>query len=261
LWSFLRGQPQVLALELDQATLFVRSDEAGRWNVASLAAASEEEAPSGAPVRNWALREGTLVIATHGREPLRLTGVEAAVFDLDPSRSFPFQAAANFSPESRLSAEGRLGPLNPEQPSRTPVTAEVSLVKFRPTALSTVVELPSAVAGLREIEGTLNVRATTTEMTLEGRLVLPGGSEGEDASLQFSAVVPPQWNRMELREANLKSAGARITGSGSFDFIEEAPRFDLVLSTSDADLDGLKRLPPRLGWPLPENVELRKRGN
>jgi hypothetical protein len=254
LWSFLRGQPQVLALELDQATMFVRSDEAGQWNVMTLAAASGEEASSGAPIRNWSLREGTLVVENPGRPPLRLTGVEVVVSGLSATRPFPFEAAVNFSPESRLGAVGRLGPFNPEQPLRTPVTAEISLVKFRPAALSTWVELPGAIVRLRELEGLLNVAVTTTETKLEGKLALPGGEQGEEVSLHFDAVAPVEWNQLELREAAIETPHARVSGSGRVDFSEGGPHFDFVLSTSNADLDGLKRIPPRLGWPLPGSI-------
>jgi len=254
LWSFLQGRPRALALELDQATLFVRSDQAGRWNVTTLAATSEEQAPAEAPVRNWSLREGTIVVETPGHQPLRLVGIEATVSDVSLNRPFPFEAAVNFSPESRLSASGHLGPLNAEQPGRTPVTADILLMKFRPAAVSSLVALPAAVVRLPEIEGTLTLRVTTTDTTLEGDLVLPGGQSGAAMAVAFSAVATPDWNRVELRKAALESAGTRVSGSGNLDFSEETQRFDLILSTSNADLDALKRLPPRLGWPLPPTV-------
>src|SRR3989338_4832554 len=89
LWSLLRGETRVETLELDRPVVYLRQNAAGDWNVATLAAAPEPAekpatptpsvGPAEAPVRDWRLRDGTIVIERAGQPALRLTGVELAV--------------------------------------------------------------------------------------------------------------------------------------------------------------------------------------
>lgn len=259
LWSLLRGRPEVLALDLDQPSVNLRQNPDGQWNVATLAAApappaapppAEVSAAPAAPVRNWRLREGTIVIERAGQSPLRLTGVELEVDDLSTTQPFPFRLGVNFDSDSRVSAEGKLGPLDFAAPVRTPVTAEVELENFRPAALASLVAVPAEFKQLGVLGGKLKVESSAEKLALAGKVDLLGAQSDDKVGVELSASFPADLSRVELRDTSVTYRGARATGNGSV-ALTSGGAFDLALATSDADVAGLLRLPPRLGLTLP----------
>ncbi|MBI2956012.1 MAG: AsmA family protein [Acidobacteria bacterium] len=259
--SLLRGEAEVQALELVEPTIYLRQDAAGRWNVATLGASPEAEtsaerpaaetapAPSPAPpVTNWLVQQGTLVVERAGQPPLRVTGVEFGVSELSPTRPFPFLLAVNFAPDSRLSVQGSLGPLDLAAPLRTPLNAEVSFENFRPVDLRSLVSVPPLLAQLGALEGKLKVRSAPEQLELNGALTLPGTKEQSPVGLELAARLPADFSRMELSESRIEHQGTRVSLSGSITW-SPATAFDLQLKTSAADLAALRRLPPRLGLP------------
>ena len=258
LWSLLRGQPEMMALELNQPTINLRQNPDRQWNVATLAAAptptaappAAEVAPGPAPVRNWRVREGTIVIERAGQPPLRLTGVEVEVNDLSTSQPFPFRLGVNFASDSRVSAEGKLGPLDFAAPARTPVTADVELENFRPAALASLVAVPAGLARLGALEGKVKVESSPEKLLLAGKVDLLGAQSDDKMGVELSVSFPADFSRVELRDTTVSYRGAQVTGNGS---VALAPggAFDLTLATSDADLGALLRIPPRLGMALP----------
>ncbi|MBI4467614.1 MAG: AsmA family protein [Acidobacteria bacterium] len=259
LGALLRGETRVQALELVRPEVWLRQNAAGEWNLATLAAEEPAEkpasspGPAAAPVRNWRLREGTVVIERAGRTPLRLSGVELAATDLSATEAFPFRLAVGFDSDSRVSASGRLGPLDLAAPARTPFQAELTLENFRPAALASLVSVPAELARLGALAGALKLSSTPDAISLSGTVTLLGAQAADNLALELSARLPADWSRVELGDTVVKYAGARVAGQGSLRL--GAPiRFDLKLTTAEADLGALARIPSRLGYPLPPGL-------
>lgn len=259
LWSLLRGQPEVLALELDQPVINLRQNPDGQWNVATLAAgpapaapspAEAAPAPAAAPVRNWRMRNGTIVIERPGQPPLRLTGVEVEVDNLSLTAPFPFRLGVELASGSLLSAEGKLGPLDLAAPVRTPVTAELKLENFHPAALNSLVAVPPELIRLGALDGKLKVESSSETLSLAGKLDLLGTQPEDKVKVELTARLPADFSRAELRDTSLRFRGAQVAGSGSV-ALTSGGAFDLAVATTDADLAGLLRLPSRLGLTLP----------
>ena len=256
LWALLQGETRVSALELVQPVVYLRQSPTGEWNVATLAASPSETepAPATAPtapaVRNWSLEDGTIVIERPGQPTLRLTGVEVVARDISTTEAFPLRVAVSFAPDSRLSLDGRLGPLDLAAPVRTPFQGEVVLENFRPAALASLVTVPPELARLGVLDGKLEVRSRPEEISLNGRIVLIGSEDTGDLSLELAATLPPDFSRVQLDESAVTYQQARLQGKGSVQW-SPSVAFDLALVTSDADLQGLLQMPLRLGYSLP----------
>lgn len=269
LWSLLRGHPKVLALELDRPTVYLRKVADGQWNFATLGAApastpggeaappAAATPPAQAPLRDWRLRAGTLVIEQSGKPPVRLTGVELALTGISLTEPFPFDLAVNFLPESRVQAKGKLGPLNLAAPAATPLQAEVKLEKFRPAALATLVPIPPSLVSLGVFEGSLAVESGPDGLRLSGPLTLAGKDSSDAVVAQLGASFPADFSRVELRDTSLDYRDARLTANGTVALAGAAPgAFDLSLATppAGADLAALRALPARLGVALPAAI-------
>jgi uncharacterized protein involved in outer membrane biogenesis len=264
LLSLLRGRPRVLALELDKPTISLRQDAHGRWNFASVGVAPSAPGepppaapaapPAEAPLRDWRLRDGTLVVERPGQPPLRLTGVEMSLRNINWTKPFPFHVAVNFSPESRVEAAGELGPLNLGDPTKTPLGAELKLAKFHPDSLASLVEIPAPLEALGALEGALRVQSSSEGVRVTGPVSLLGKSAGDAVGVTLDASFPADFSRVELRDTALEFQGAQLTASGRAEL--DGGSFDLAVATpqTGGDLAALRALSGRLGWPLPVTI-------
>jgi len=259
LGALLSGDVQVTAIELVEPTIHLHQDAEGRWNVATLGAAPAEGAPptpappGPPPIANWRIEKGTIVVERPAERPLQLTGVELALSDLSTTRPFPFALAVNFSPESRIAAEGILGPLDFEAIERSPLEAEVTLEKFQPASLRSLFAVPPQLAALGIISGTLELNSKPNEIGLSGAAALVPPQGGDELAVQLAATFPPDLSGLDWRDTSLSLRGARLTTSGSAMLTPEV-QFDFKANTADAELADLAAIPPRLGVPLPVKV-------
>ncbi|MCK5351395.1 AsmA family protein, partial [bacterium] len=139
--SLLSGEPVVNEFLVEKPSIYLRENSSGQWNFTKLGQAagsgsdageeSSEEASAGvspeAPVRNWVLNEGTVIVERSGRQPLRLEGINLSFSDISIQQRFPFQLQAAFQGDTRLQAEGLIGPLNLDSFAETPFSAEGQL--------------------------------------------------------------------------------------------------------------------------------------
>lgn len=258
LWALLQGQTQVEALELVQPTANLRQNAAGEWNFSTLAASPEEDAdeepaaapaagPATAPVRNWLLREGTVVIERPNQPTLRLTGVELGVKNLSTTEAFPFRVAVNFSSDSRVTASGRLGPLRLAALERTPIQADVTLENFRPAALAFLRTVPPELARLRALAGALNLRSGPDDIGLKGNLAVE--LEGFPHPLKVEALdLKLEPNRLVVAPFNISpQSGLNLTVGGTVDDYRGQAQVKARVTAGEVPLEPLLALATTFG--------------
>ncbi|MFQ5694758.1 MAG: AsmA-like C-terminal region-containing protein, partial [Terriglobia bacterium] len=249
-------------LELDQPRVFLRQAADGQWNVATLIRSQEtapaqpppaRPTPTEAPVRNWKIDDGTLVIERAGEPTLQLSGIEFEAYDLSLASPFSFRLAVGFSPESSVSAQGRLGPVDVERLARTRFSGTVDFEQFQPAVLSSLVAVPPELARLGALDGSATVESTQDELSLAGRIDLLGAQAQDRVRLELNARLPLGGGRATLEGTALEFRGARLVATGSLPFASKG-ELDLAVNTADADLEALRQLPVRLGQSLPFTV-------
>ena len=263
LGALLSGDVQVTAIELVEPTIHLHQDDSGRWNVATLGAApspAEQDAPpppaatpGPPPIEDWRIEKGTILVERPNERPLQLTGVELALSDVSTTAPFPFALEVSFAPESRIAAEGIVGPLNFEAIERSPLEAEVTLEKFQPASLRSLLAVPPRLAALGIISGKLEVSSKPNEMSLSGTATLAPPQGGDELALQLAVTIPPDFSGLDWRDTRLSYRAARVTTSGSA-VLTPGVQFDFKVNTSDAELADLAAIPPRLGVALPVKV-------
>ncbi|MFQ5724757.1 MAG: hypothetical protein ACE5G6_09700, partial [Terriglobia bacterium] len=197
--------------------------------------------------------EGTIVIERPGQPTLRLTGVEVVARDISTTEAFPLRVAVSFAPDSRLSLDGRLGPLDLAAPVRTPFQGEVALENFRPAALASLVTVPPELVRLGPLGGKLQVRSGAEEFAVTGRVALLGSDDQGELTLELAATLPPDFSRVQLDETSVDYAGTRASAHGQV-ALAPAVSFNLALATSEAEVTSLLAIPGRLGYPLPVSL-------
>ena len=204
--SLLSGDPVVNEFQVEKPTLFLRENASGQWNISRLgqtldsqSGAEQEETSTGtlveAPVRSWVLNEGTLVVERSGRQPLRLEGINLSFSDISIQRRFPFKMSAAFQEDTRLQAQGLVGPLNFDSLAETPFSAEgkleADLESIRKTLQDWVPQV-TPLSGQMTFDWNLS-RTDETPLRVSGTVHL------EDTSLQPAGFTRP----FTIQEADL----------------------------------------------------------
>ena len=254
--SLLSGDPVVSEFQVEKPTIYLREDASGQWNITRLGQTSEsgseakleetsDRAPVEAPVRNWVLNEGTVVVERSGRQPLRLEGINLTFSDISTQQRFPFQIRAAFQGDTRLQAKGLIGPLNLDSFAETPFSAEgqleANLESLRATLQDWVPQI-TPLSGRMTFDWNVS-RTNETPHRVSGKVHL------EDASLQPQGFTRPftiQEADLEFdpRQAELKNLKMAI-GEGTIegyakvnDF--EAPKVEFEFGGEYLDVSALE---------------------
>ncbi len=227
--SLLSGVPVVTEFQLEQPTVYLRQDASGHWNISKLGrpTSSQSEAqvsqipegsPSGAPVRNWVLKDGTLVLERTGAEPLRLAGINLSFSDLSTTRPFPFQVSAALEKDTRLQIEGLIGPLNLDSLVDTPFSADGKMEANLETLRTVLGEwVPEIIPLTGQMRAEVKIEhSQETPLGLSGKIHL------SDATLQPSGWTRPFSiqqadlefgpNQVELQNLQVSIAGGTLQG-------------------------------------------------
>ncbi len=256
LLSLLSGDPVVSEFQVEKPTIYLREDSSGQWNITRLGqtsgsgnAVKPEETSGGAPVetpvRNWVLNEGTVVVERSGHPPLRLEGINLTFSDISTQQRFPFQIRAVFQGDTRLAAEGLIGPLNLDSFADTPFSAEgqleANLESLRATLQDWVPQI-TPLSGRMTFNWNIS-RTDETPLRVGGKLHL------EDASLQPQGFTRPftiqeadlefDPHQAELKNLKMAIGGGTIEGYAKVnDF--EAPRVEFEFGGEYLDISALQ---------------------
>ena len=250
--SLLSGDPVVSEFQVEKPIIFLREDSSGQWNITRLGQpsgsgnnANPDETAVGAPVRNWVLNEGTVVVERSGHQPLRLEGINLTFSDISTQQRFPFQIRASFQGDTRLAAEGLIGPLNLDSFAETPFSAEgqleANLKSLRATLQDWVPQI-TPLSGRITFDWKVS-RTDETPLRVSGKVHL------EDASLQPQGFTRPftiqeadlEFDPYQAELKNLKMAIGEETIEGYAkvnDF--EAPRVEFEFTGEYFDVSTLE---------------------
>lgn len=257
--SLLSGEPVVNEFQVEKPIIYLREDSSGEWNISRLGQTSgsgtdagdesSEEASAGtsleAPVRNWVLNEGIVVVERSGRQPLRLEGINLSFSDISTQQRFPFQIQAAFQEDTRLEGEGLIGPLNLDSFAETPFSAEgrlkANLESMRATLQDWVPQI-TPLSGQMTFDWKVS-RTDETPLRVSGRVYLA------EASLQPQGFTRPFTIEkadveFDPNQAELKNLQITI-GEGTFegyakvnDF--EAPKVEFEFGGEHLDVSALQ---------------------
>jgi len=271
LWPLLlHRQLHVTSLTLQQPTVRLLQDRAGRWNFASFAAhapAAPASVPATPASRPSTFRVDSLRI-TDGRIDLQRAVGEARSYrkvamsadNVGLGAAFPFSMSADIAGGGSLQLDGKLGPWASGNAVLTPVDAHLRVHDL---------DLVGAglMAGTEGVGGVLDI--DTQISSVDGVLSSKGGIDARQLKLVASGTASPQPLRIDYQasyrlldgagnidHSTLGSGGAKLAVNGSFDNRGKVLQLDLRLSGKQLPVDDLQPLLPVFGVVLPRNSRL-----
>jgi len=158
------GNLKVTEITLEKPEITLLNTSAGKWNFSSLGGAStkKEEAKTGAPaptgvsVGKLKINDGKLMVgrANSSAKPRVYDNVDITVTDFTDTSQFPFKLRADLPGGGKADIEGKAGPINATDASKTPFESAVK-VNNMDIAASGLIDPATGIAGIANFDGTL----------------------------------------------------------------------------------------------------------
>jgi len=266
-----------VSIEKPEVTLL--RDAAGRWNFSSLGGAPAKAEPRRAaqtPARSPAqppdaaaellvqkveLKDGRLLIGTTGSaKRASYDNVNAEASDVSASAEFPRKVTASLPGGGSFKLEGRVGPLNPNDASLSPVDAKISIGGLD-LASTGVIDAAAGLGGILDLDATLTAQKgearTKGTMKLKKLLLVAGGSPSTvPVTLDFSTKSDMQRNAGVLNPSTIKVGNAAARIGGTYETRGEATVLNLKFAGQDMPARDLQGFLPALGINLPKGASL-----
>lgn len=268
----LSGKLAVTGLTIEQPQIGLIQSASGEWNFSKLGAkGAAPPAPGAAPgdeakldlsVKLVKIEGGRFTLTRAGRrgKPLVLENVEARARDFTPAAAFPFSVTADVAGGGAVKLDGRAGPINQTDVSKTPATLTLSVAQLD-LAGSGLNAFAPGLAGVVSLDGggESNGRTVNLNGKLKGEK-LRFGAKAAPASraveLDFAVVHDLVKRAGEVRRGDIHigKALAKLTGT----YAEDGESMALHMNLAGANMPApeLAAMLPALGLALPRGSSL-----
>ncbi|MGZ4814197.1 MAG: AsmA family protein [Terriglobales bacterium] len=148
-------QVQVQSLILDEPGVRLLQSSAGKWNVSTIGQKQQQgtsDASTDISIAKLQVNDGRVEVGQASGKPQAYTGLNLKATDLSYKSEFPFSVSMNAPQGGKLKLEGKAGPLNRTDSSKTPFTGDVTIDNFD-LAATGFVSPESGLAGILNYKG------------------------------------------------------------------------------------------------------------
>jgi AsmA protein len=273
LWPLLlHRQLQITSLTLDQPSVRLSQDRAGRWNFASLGggAATAPPATAASPatastplafsVDKLRIKDGRIDVQGAGGDARSYQKVQLSADHVGLIAAFPFSMAAAMAGGGTLQLDGRLGPWDANNAVLTPVDAHLVMhdldllgagLVSRGGGVGGVLDIDSRVHsdhGVLQSKGGIDARQL--------KLMAAGTPTPEPIRIDYVAAYRLDNGRGRIDDSSLRFGATRVAISGSFDNRPQVMQLDLHINGKQLPVDDVQPLLPVFGVVLPKNSRL-----
>ncbi len=259
-------------VRLDKPEISLLQNSSGRWNFSSLAARQEKK-PAGVAgdssgsmsvnIAKLEITNGRIVMGTTNaaKKPQVYDQVNLRSQNLSLSSEFPITLSAILPGEGTLKADGKVGPLNGVDASRTPFQINLAVQHFDLTT-SRALDPASALQGLVNLEGTFNsdgrqVRGNGQAKTDRLLLVKGGAVSRQPVLLEFGFDHDLSRHGGILRKGSVRIGQALALLSGTYEMHPESTTANMKFQGRDMPVNDLESFLPAIGILLPAGSQLK----
>ena len=239
----------------------------GKWNFSTLATGSgnKESSKSGpAPdfsVKKLNLENGRISIGSTA-SPKRdvYEDVNLELSDVSLKSQFPATVSAKLPGGGTFKLEGRIGPLDPNDASLTPLDTKVAIAGLD-LGKSGFMDANSGVAGIVDVKNSLVSKSGRAhaegDVTMNKlQLVKAGGPSGVPVKVDFNVDYDMQSNTGTLNQGLVRLGQAAAKLTGTFNRKGEATLLNLKLDGQNMPVQDLQAALPAVGVNLPKGSSL-----
>lgn len=244
------------------------SNEKGIWNYATLghSGAAPGQQPATAPqmtVGEADVTDGKVVVSSIPAkgQPFDYDAVNITVDNLSFGRVMPFSVKAQLPGDGTVALSGTMGPLNQQDASATPLSAQLTVHGFDP--VKSGVLPPSGGIGMQaDVEAQLKSdgkTATSTGRIVAHHLLLArGGTPTADpVHLSYTVQHDLQAQTGVVKQLAVDAGPVTIHVQGTYAMTAAATTVNLQVNASRVPVDSVEALLPAVGVQLPSGSQLK----
>ena len=246
---------------------------AGQWNYSSLAGASAKSAakpaattpsssaPADFSVEKFSLEGGRITIgSTTSEKRSTYDNLNVTAANVSMTSKFPFTATAGLPAGGTFKLDGNAGPIDQQDASLTPVTAQLNIGSLN-LASTGFVDSSAGLGGLMDVDAKLASQGgeATTKGTvkLSKALLVAGGSPATvPVNVDFDTKYDLRKNAGVLEPSVLKIGSAAAHLNGTYETAGDATSVNIKLDAKDMPAKELESFLPALGVNLPKGASL-----
>lgn len=270
LWPLLiHRQLSITSLTLEQPSVRLLQDAAGRWNFASFGGAGGEpesaaKMPGDASARfsvdKLRINDGSIELKRASGDIRRYSKLRLSADDVGMGAAFPFAMGAAMAGGGTLALDGKLGPWNAGNAALTPVDAHLVMHQLDLVGAG-LVSSGDGIGGRLEVDtqirsdqGLLQSKGRITANQL--KLVASGSPAGQPIVIDYQASYQLSARTGRIDRTTLGSGGAKLSVDGSFDNRPKVMQLNLKIAGRQLPVDELQSLLPAFGVVLPKDSRL-----
>jgi AsmA protein len=258
----------------------VKADKSDKWNYSSLGGNNKSaSAPSSTPnpqpspsgsgvnpnlsVAKLNVNNGRLTVSRAGssEKPRVYDKVNIEMSDFSFTSSFALKVAAQLPGDGSLKIDGKAGPIDANDASKTPLDAKVTVQKMN-LAQSGFIDPAAGISGIADFDGavTSDGHEAKTNGTLKAtnlQVVKKGSPAGRPVQVTYTVNfdLAKETGTIPQGEITMGKAVAHLTGT--YDAHGQVTSVKLKIIGQDMPVDDLEAMLPALGVVLPPKSQLK----
>ncbi|MGH9699518.1 MAG: AsmA family protein [Candidatus Acidiferrales bacterium] len=214
-------------------------------------------------VQKLSLTNGKIVVGTVGSKarPSEYDDVNLDASDLSYTTQFPFTLSAKGPGNAALKLDGKAGPMNPTDASKTPLNATID-VQHLDLATTGFLDPSAGIAGMLNFDGSLSSDGSqvNSKGTVKGanmKLSKDGAPSTVPLNVNYDTVYDLQQETGTLNQGDIHIGGALARLTGTYNTSGETASVQMKLNGQAMPVADLEGALPAVGVALPSGASLK----
>lgn len=257
----------IRGITIDTPKINLIQNQANVWNYASLGNSSKRsnnaETQSAMPnlsIGVLEVKDGQVTMTQAGTQPRVVSDVQAKINDFSLTTPFTFSLSASLQGNGTVSIEGKGGPFNQADASKTPFTAKLT-VKHADVVAAGFVPPSAGVSGIADLTADITSNGQTAHVqgTLDAtqlKLAVNGSPAPRPVHVNFTVDQNLASLSGQLQNTTLSFAKAVFNIAGTYQTQGAKTNLNVTAATQGAPINDLEAFLPALGIQMPSGSKL-----
>jgi AsmA protein len=260
----------ITSFTVDQPKITLLRSDNGIWNYSSIGGEGKRKAPTAETsslvpnltVGKVDINDGTVTVGTVPQKgnPHVYSNVNVSMQNFSFTKAFPFTVDAKLAEGGSVDIRGNAGPVNQQDASRTPVTAQISL-KHADLVAAGFVEPNQGIGGIADLDAKVVSNGQTAQAdgklhVIQIKLAKNGSPSSQPVDMQFSIKQDLQSLSGTIERANLQVGKAALAMTGTYQTRGNTTTTQIHVNGQNMPIDELEAFLPSLGVQLPSGSRL-----
>jgi AsmA protein len=265
-------QVQVESLVLDSPTVRLLQSANGKWNVSTIgqsaksgsakpvSSSADSSTPTDISIGKLQIKDGTIQVGQANGHTQSYSDLDLKATDLSSTSQFPFSLSLKAPQGGKISMDGKAGPLNKNDISRTPLNADITIENFD-LAATGFFPPDSGLAGIVNYKGKIVSDGSTVQSQGQAqasklRLVKGGSAASQPVQIDYHSNYNLQAENGTIDNTAVHTGKSTASVNGTYNTRGAATNVNLKVVANQMPTADVEGLLPAFGVVLPSGSSL-----